>query len=101
MHPQLSALLSELKVGALTLDPTFDKEVFEYSATTSNASNKVTATPEDEDATVVITVGEDEYESGDTITWETGENEVVIDVTNGDVSETYTVVVTKTVEVSE
>lgn len=79
----------------MTLDPTFNKEVFEYSATTTNASNTVTATAEKSGATVTITCGEDEYESGDSIAWETGENEVVIEVVNGDDTATYTVVVTK------
>lgn len=79
----------------MTLTPTFDKDVEEYSATTTNASNTVTATPEHEEAEVVITCGEEEYDSGDAITWETGENEVEIAVTNGDDTKTYTVTVTK------
>lgn len=96
-----SARLNELKVGALALTPTFDKDVEEYSATTENDSNKVTATPEHEEAEVVIKVGDDEYESGDTITWETGENEVEVTVTNGSDTKTYTITVTKAVEPSE
>lgn len=85
----------------MTLTPTFNKEVFEYSATTTNASNTITATPEKAGATVAITCGEDEYESGDPIAWEIGENEVIITVTNGDDVQEYTVIVTKDGDVSE
>ena len=63
--------------------------------TTSAATNKITATPEDEDATVEILVGETEIESGDSATWSAGENTVTITVTNGDATKVYTVTVTK------
>lgn len=63
--------------------------------TTSAATNKITATPEDEDATVEILVGETEIESGNSATWSAGENTVTITVTNDDVEKVYTVVVTK------
>lgn len=62
--------------------------------TTTNASNKVTATPESADATVVITANDVEIESGDSVTWEEGENEVVVEVTGDDGTTTYTVTVT-------
>ncbi len=70
----------------------------EYTATTENATNKVTATPADETATVEILVGETEIENGASATWETGENVVTITVTDGTdptLSKTYTVTVTK------
>lgn len=66
----------------------------EYAVTTTNASNKVTATPESADATVVITANDVEIESGDSVTWEEGENEVVVEVTGDDGTTTYTVTVT-------
>lgn len=91
----MSALLSGLTIGALTLTPTFDKNVKEYTATTTSATNKITATPEDENATIVITVGETEVENGSAATWEEGENTVTIEVTNWLSDETYTVTVTK------
>lgn len=77
------------------MTPEFDPEVVSYTATTANATNKITAVAEDEDATVEILVGETEIESGESATWETGENTVKITVTNGDVEKVYTVVVTK------
>lgn len=91
----LNADLSGLTIGSLTLSPAFDKDVTEYTAETTNATNKVTATPADETATVEITVGETEIDNGSSATWETGENVVTVKVTDGSVSKTYTVTVTK------
>lgn len=71
----------------------------EYTAATTNASNTLTAVPDDEDATVSVTHGETEIAEGEpgkyTLTWETGENTVTIEVVNGDESNTYTMTVTK------
>ena len=91
----MSARLSGLTIGALTLTPTFDSDTTEYEVTTSAATNKITATPEDEDATVEILVGETEIDSGDSATWSAGENTVTITVTNGEAEKVYTVTVTK------
>ena len=91
----MSARLSGLTIGALTLTPTFASDTTEYEVATTAATNKITATPEDENATVEILVGETEIDSGDSATWETGENTVTITVTNGDQSKVYTVTVTK------
>lgn len=66
----------------------------EYAVTTTNASNKVTATPESADAEVVITANDVEIESGDSVAWTEGENEVVVEVTGDDGTTTYTVTVT-------
>lgn len=55
----------------------------------------MTATPADETATVEITVDETEIENGSSATWATGENVVTVVVTDGTVSKTYTVTVTK------
>lgn len=82
----------------MTLSPEFDPDTTEYSAETENATNSITATPEDEDATVVITCGEQTYESGDSITWEEGENLVTIEVTSGTEEMTYEITVTKSEE---
>lgn len=79
----------------MTLTPTFSGSVTAYTATTSNASNKVTATPTDEDATVEILLGETEIENATNATWETGENTLTITVTNGTSETVYTVTVTK------
>jgi hypothetical protein len=76
------------------LTPEFDPDETDYIVTTPNATNKVTATPESADATVVITVNGTEIENGSTVTWETGDNEVVVEVTGDDGKTTYTVTVT-------
>lgn len=100
LHPRarirrpLSANLSELKIGSLTLDPEFDPDETSYETTTTNATNTVTATPEDEDATVELKLNE-EAMTGTTATWEEGENTLEIVVTNGTETKTYTVAVTK------
>lgn len=88
--------LSGLTIGSLVLSPEFDPEVTEYTATTSNATNKITAVATDEDATITITVNDVEIDNEDSATWETGENTVEITVSkDGATSTTYTVTVTK------
>lgn len=88
--------LSALTVGALTLTPTFTAGTTSYTASTSNATDQITATAVDEDATVVIasetaTIGDD-----GTATWTSGENAVTVTVTSGTATKTYTVTVTYT-----
>ena len=76
------------------MTPEFDPDETDYAVTTTNASNKVTATPESANAEVVITANDVEIESGDSVTWESGENEVVVKVTGSRGTTTYTVTVT-------
>ena len=66
-----------------------------YTATTSNATNTITATPEDEGAEVSVKNGESAVNNGSAATWSGGENVVTIKVVNGTVEKTYTVTVTK------
>ena len=78
------------------MTPTFDPDTLEYSATTENATNKVTATPTDDTATVVILNGETEVENGTSASWEEGENTLTITVSgNGAEDTVYTVTVTR------
>lgn len=69
----MSARLSGLTIGALTLAPTFDSDVTEYTTTTTNATNTITATPEDEDAAVTILNGETPVTNGSAATWTDGQ----------------------------
>ena len=92
---QPDATLSALAIGSLTLTPDFDKDVTEYAAATTNATNTVTATATDEGATVAILNGETSVASGSAATWEEGENTLTITVTNGEAEKVYTVTVTK------
>ena len=89
------ATLKNLSIGSLTLTPTFDSEITEYTATTTNATNTVTAEPHVQGAAVTITVNGDPITSGSAATWQVGENTVLITVTNGSATKTYTVTVTK------
>lgn len=91
----MSARLSGLTIGALTLDPTFDPDVASYTANTTNATNTITATPEEESATVTILNGETPVANGQAATWEEGANTVTITVKNGTAQKVYTVTVTK------
>ena len=82
----------------MALSPTFSADVVEYTAGTTNAKDKVTATA-DESLTVTIEVNDVEIENGDDATWDAGENEVVITVTNSASEEkVYTVTVTNAPE---
>ena len=87
--------LSALTIGALTLTPAFSSDVTSYAVTTSNASNAVTATATDSDAGIVITVDGNSITNGSSVSWEDGENNVVVTVSNGGSRKTYSVVVTK------
>lgn len=87
--------LSGLTIGALTLTPTFASGTTSYTVTTSNNSNKVTATPTSEDAEITILLGEEEIENESSPTWEVGENTLTITVSGDAGDKTYTVVVTK------
>ena len=94
----MSARLSGLTIGELTLTPAFSSDVTEYTATTANATDKITATPEDEAATVEIGSQQATIAADGTATWALGENEVEITVENGDASKVYAVTVTKTTD---
>lgn len=69
--------------------------MLEYTATTTNDTNKVTATATDPYAEIEILVGETEIENGSSATWAGGENTVTITVSGGAPDTVYTVTVTK------
>lgn len=90
------ARLANLKIGALTLSPSFNKSVMIYTAETTDATNTITATAMDGEATIEIDLNDGTaVENGTAATWEAGENTVNITVTSGSETETYTVTVTK------
>lgn len=90
-----------MTIGALTLAPAFDPEVLEYTATTSTATNKITATTDDPSAVIVITLDDGVTEepvvvgNGKSATWGSGENTLTITVTDGASVTEYVVTVTK------
>ena len=98
-----NAALADLRIGGLTLSPAFAAGTLTgYTATTTNATNTVTAIPADANATVEITnegTSEEEVEvvNGRAVTWETGANTLTVKVTaeNGTTTQSYVVTVTK------
>lgn len=91
----LSPTLATLAIGSIDLVPPFNPGVREYTATTSNATNTVTATATDS-STVVIKNGSTTVTSGSAATWNTGENTLTVTATKSGVTTTYKVIVTKT-----
>ncbi len=91
------AMLSALSIGSLSLSPAFDKETEAYTATTSNATNTITAVPSDAGAAIKVTVNDAEIDNGTAATWQTGSNTVKVEVTaaDGTTTKTYVVTVTK------
>mgnify|MGYP002934162975 FL=1 len=87
--------LSSLSIGSLNLSPAFNKDTTAYTASTSNATNTITAVPSDSNAVVEIKVGETAVDNGGSATWASGENTVIIKVTNGSSENTYTIAVSK------
>jgi len=97
-YDKADTTLSALSLGSLTLSPAFAPAITQYTATTTNSTNTITATAADENAEVVIKNGTDTVTSGTAATWEDGDNTVTIKVTNDGDSRIYYVNVTKTTE---
>ena len=90
-----NAFLSDLRIGGLSLAPKFDANTETYTAKTSAATNTITAFPEAGTAAIEITVGEAKVTNGGKATWNSGANTVKVKVTDGALTKTYTVTVTK------
>ena len=93
-----NANLASLSIGSLTLSPAFSAEKTSYTAATTNSTNVVSAAAADTDAEVVILVNGSSHTSGQSATWDDGENTVIVVVTNGSATKTYRVTVTKDTE---
>nr|DAS80772.1 MAG TPA: major capsid protein [Caudoviricetes sp.] len=95
--PSADASLSALTIGNLVLSPAFSSSTTTYTATTTAATNKITAVPAHAGAEIEIAVGDDIVLNGTAATWQTGANTVTIKVTaeDGTTTKTYTVTVTK------
>lgn len=91
-----NAKLAALTIGTLSLSPSFNGDIYDYTAETTAANNPVTAIAADPDATVTITLGEStNVSNGGAAAWTAGENTLKVTVTNDGVSRIYTVKVTK------
>lgn len=93
---EANAKLSVLTVGNLTLSPAFNADTTSYATTTANATDTVTVMAADSGASVSVTNGSAPVANGSAATWSDGANTLTITVTNGAVTKTYTVTVTKT-----
>lgn len=95
--PSDDATLSALTIGSQALTPTFAAATVSYTATTTNATNTITAVPSDAGAEIHVLVNNEEIDNGTAATWQTGSNTVKVNVTaaNGTAKKTYTVTVTK------
>lgn len=95
--PSNNAELSDLRIGSLTLTPAFSAGTLSYTASTTNATNTVTAAPADAGAEIEITVGDTKIENGSAPAWAAGENTVTIKVmaADGTTTKSYTITVTK------
>lgn len=94
----MSANLSQLKIGSLQLAPEFDSDVLNYTVTTTNDTNKLTAVAEDEHSIIECKLGDAAVNNNSSLTWAAGENIVTVKVTDdtdATVTKTYTVTVTK------
>lgn len=88
--------LSALTIADTTLSPTFAAGITDYTASTTDTTNVITATPTDmTNAAVAITVNGNSLTSGTAATWKTGANSVVVIVTNADATKRYNITVTK------
>lgn len=95
--PSNVATLNDLRIGSLTLSPAFSKNTTTYTASTSNASNTVTAVPTDAGASVKVLVNDKEINNGAAANWNSGSNTLAVTVTaqDGTTTKTYTVTVTQ------
>jgi len=92
----VNANLASLTIGSLTLTPAFSPENTSYAVTTTSSTNAVSATAVDTtNAEVAILVNGSSHTSGSSVTWESGENNVIVVVTNGSTMKVYHVEVTK------
>lgn len=91
-------LLTSLSIGDKVLNPTFASDTLAYAVTTSDANNIVSAVASPEGAVITATLNTvpvADLTSG--LVWTDGENTLVITVTSGEESATYTITVTKEV----
>lgn len=92
---ELLAGLTSLEIEGVTLSPEFTSLKEEYTATTTDASNVITATPINSEATVNISVNMSSHENGTAYEWMVGINNVTITVIDEDTVKIYSVSVAK------
>lgn len=88
--PQLSAL----SITGVSLTPVFAAGTYHYTGTTTSTSNTITATGANS-ATVEIKANGTAVSSGDSYSWNSGDNSVVVTATKNNLTSYYIVTVTK------
>lgn len=93
--------LSAMELGELELSPDFESDETTYTASTTNAKDKLSITTTSPDAEVTVKLGSTAITAGTDgkyeFTWSEGSNTVTVKVTNGyqgEVDTTYTITVT-------
>ncbi|TWH49599.1 phage major capsid protein [Sporomusa sp. KB1] len=96
--PFVDATLAGLKVanGAVEISPAFNSAIHYYTAETGNATDLVTATVKDGEATITATLNGTAEDLANALTWVEGQNVVVITVTKDTEMEAYVLAVTHT-----
>lgn len=93
--------LSAMELGELELSPDFESDETTYTASTTNAKDKLSIATTSPDAEVTVKLGSTAITAGTDgkyeFTWSEGSNTVTVKVTNGyegEVDTTYTITVT-------
>lgn len=96
-EPSANANLAGLSLGAVSISPAFAAATVTYAATTTNATNTVTAIPAEAGQQIEVLVNDVEIGNGSAAVWNTGSNTVEVNITaaDGTTTKTYTVTVTK------
>lgn len=93
--PKFPATLKGIKLGDIVLTPEFDEKTKEYSGTTTETTTLFIAEATYDSAEIVCTLNDAVVENGEPVQWAEGANTLVIKVTVGETTETYTVTITK------
>jgi len=82
-------VLSNLLINPGTLSPSFDSKVYEYTASVNNSVTTITITPSVSTGTIYIDENEIPSGSSTKIPLVVGQNNITIEVKNGELSSTY------------
>jgi hypothetical protein len=93
-NPILAGLTS-LTLDTAVISPAISNDRLIYTATTTSATDDITATPDHGDAVIVIKANGDTIDNGDPITWDAGLNQVSVEVTVDAEVVTFYLAVTK------
>lgn len=89
------ATLASLSLGTETISPTFDSLKYAYTVTASGTSGVITATPAQPGAKLDITYDGKPVVNNQNVKFATGTKDLVIKVTKGLATLTYTISITK------